>query len=246
MVFASVSVPEQLADVADSVERLWLVEGTRPRPPWDLTLLTRFQNLAELRVHGSVRDLRPLSAMQALRDLTLHSPRRQDLAELAPVSGLVALEINLGSVRNVEALTGLPRLAYLELFRVRGVEALEQVASIATVQVLSLSQMKWITALPDFSGAVSLRRLILDTMRGVTDLSTVRSATSLEQIDLIAMGHLSDQALTTLVDHPSLRRASIGLGSDRRNAAAAALLRLPETEPGWAVNERAQLTRVAQ
>jgi hypothetical protein len=100
---------------------------------------------------------------------------------------------------------------------------------------LFLQALRRVTQLPDLSAAASLRRVALEGMGGLSDLTPLATAPALEDLLLIDMRHLQPEALRPLVGHPRLRAATVGLGSDRRNRAAAELLGLPRvTEPdGW-------------
>jgi hypothetical protein len=63
-------------------------------------------------------------------------------------------------------------------------------------------------------------------MKGLRDLRPL-AAPALEGIELIDMRHLEPEDLRPLVGLPNLREVTPGLGSRRKNDAAAALLGLP-------------------
>jgi hypothetical protein len=58
------------------------------------------------------------------------------------------------------------------------------------------------------------------------DMRPVAKAPGLEELFAVDMQHLEPDAFQPFVGHPTLRRATIGLGSDRKNKAVAQLLGL--------------------
>jgi hypothetical protein len=75
-------------------------------------------------------------------------------------------------------------------------------------------------------------------MKGLHDLRPLATAPVLEAVELIDMRHLKPEDLAPLAAAPHLQAVTPGLGSRRRNDAAAALLGLPPVrEPDdWAVD----------
>ena len=64
-------------------------------------------------------------------------------------------------------------------------------------------------------------------MKGLRSLRPLATAPALEGIELIDMRHLQPEDLAPLVGLPHLQAVTPGLGSRRKNTAAAALLGLP-------------------
>jgi hypothetical protein len=65
-------------------------------------------------------------------------------------------------------------------------------------------------------------------MKGIHDLSPLMRAPALEELWIIAMSHLQPGDFEGLVGHSSLKYASVGLGSTRKNDAVRRTLGLPE------------------
>jgi len=63
-------------------------------------------------------------------------------------------------------------------------------------------------------------------LRGIIDLGPAAAAPQLESLDLIEMCQLRPEHLRPFAGHPTLRRATLGLCSDSKNAAASKLLGL--------------------
>ena len=64
-------------------------------------------------------------------------------------------------------------------------------------------------------------------MKGLRDLRPLATAPALEGVELIDMRHLQPEDLAPLAGLPHLKAVTPGLGSRRKNTAAAALLGLP-------------------
>jgi hypothetical protein len=64
-------------------------------------------------------------------------------------------------------------------------------------------------------------------MKGLRDLSPLATAPALEGVELIDMRHLKPEDLAPLIGLPRLKAVTPGLGSRRKNEAAAAMLGLP-------------------
>jgi hypothetical protein len=58
-------------------------------------------------------------------------------------------------------------------------------------------------------------------MKGLCDLSVLLTAPALEELQLSSMGHLDPGQVMQLASLPTLRKATLGLGSNWKNTAAA-------------------------
>lgn len=89
---------------------------------------------------------------------------------------------------------------------------------------LFLQALKNVTLLPPMGNLARLRRLHLEPMKGVRDLSPLLEAEALETLLVLNAGHMQPEDFTGLRQHPSLKHAALGLGSDRKNSAAREML----------------------
>jgi hypothetical protein len=80
--------------------------------------------------------------------------------------------------------------------------------------------------MPSLQAMPKLERLHLENLKGLTDLSPASEAAGLRDLLLISMNHLKVDNFRCFLDHPSLRAATIGLGSLRRNKEVSELLGL--------------------
>jgi internalin A len=196
----------------------------------DLVVLGRFGALESLFLEGQTRHLEVLSSLTTLDDLTLRSITMPDLSLLLPLRRLRSLDLKLGGTRDLRLAPRVGELRYLELWLIKGLDDVSVVGEIPTLRSLFLQALRNVVRLPDLRGATHLQRVHLETMRGLRDLAPLATAPGLEQLVLIDMPQLTVDDLRPLLGAPSLREATLGLGSIRRNAEAAAMLGLPGVE----------------
>lgn len=196
----------------------------------DLAGLARFGELDTLFLEGQTRNLEVISGLTRLRDLTLRSITMPDLSLLLPLRGLRSLDLKLGGTRDLNLLPRVGELRYLELWLIRGLTDVSAIGGVASLRALFLQALRQVETLPDLGRATSLRRVRLETMKGLRDLSPLRTAPALRDLELIDMRHLQPEDLAVLKGMPTLEAVTPGLGSHRKNDAAAALLGLPPVQ----------------
>ena len=200
-----------------------------------LSPLARLTHVVDLWLEGHTKDFDVVGSLRTLRRLSLRSIRLPDLAPLRSLGQLRSLELKLGGSTDIRELPNIGRLIRFEAWLVRGLTDLEAIGSVESLETLFLQSLSRVTRLPSLARLGKLTRVHLESMKGVTDLAPVAAAPALRDLLLIDMRHLQPEALQPFIAHPSLRSASIGLGSLRRNAEAEALLGLPpaphETRP---------------
>ena len=171
-----------------------------------------------------------LSELTSLEDLTLRSITLPDLSLLVSMRNLLSLAIKLGSTRDLSLLPEIGKLRYLELWMIRGLHDISAVGKIRTLQYLFLQALRRVERVPSLRDLHLLRRIHLETMKGLSDLRPIADAPALEELLMIDMPHLQPDAFRPFVGHETLKAASIGLGSDRKNTALKGVLDLPDVE----------------
>jgi len=193
-----------------------------------LDFLRRFSSLKELYLESHKNDIEVISNLSSLGKLTLRSITMPDLSLLLPLKKLWSLDIKLGGTKDLRLLPRIGRLKYLELWMVKGLQDVHVIGELTSLQNLFLQALKNVTTLPSFRSLRCLRRVTLDTMKGITDLSPVADAPVLEELCVFGANHLQPEHFIPFVGHPSLKCASIGLGSIRKYEQVKKLLGLPE------------------
>jgi internalin A len=203
----------------------------RTRKRLSLRVLERFTQLETLHVEGHTKDIDVLSQLRTLENLTLRSVTLPDLSILLPLRRLWSLDLKLGGTTDLRLLSEIGSLKYLELWMIRGLDDISSISDLPNLRFLFMQSLRRVTAIPDLSGCDRLRRIHLETMKGINDLSPLAAAPALEQLLLFDMGHLRLEDIEPLRDHKTLQSAGMGLGSIKRNRAAAEMLGLPGPLP---------------
>jgi hypothetical protein len=193
-----------------------------------LRFLERFAPLRELYIEGHQKDIDVIGQLVKLENLTLRSITLPDLSILKPLARLLSFDLKLGGTKDLGLLPGIGKLRYLEVWMVKGLSNLNFISDIHTLQYLFLQALKGVTTLPSFQGLPLLRRVHLETMKGLNDLRSVADAPTLEELLILDMRHLEPDTLRPFMGHPTLKHATVRLGSIRKNEAVRQLLGLPE------------------
>jgi hypothetical protein len=110
---------------------------------------------------------------------------------------------------------------------IKSLEDLSGVGELAKLRYLFLQDLKRVTQLPSFTHPANLERCHIENLKGVNDLSPIAAAKNLRELVVISMPHIPVSAFECFRNHPTLREASVGLGSLKRNAEVTKLLGLP-------------------
>lgn len=205
------------------------------RKRFSLAPLERFTRLERLWLNGHAKDIEVLGRLDRLRRVSLCRITLPTLRALSTLEALEVLELRLGGTRDLSELPQFGRLRYFEAFMIRGLTDLQPAAETPSLEYLFVQAQKQVTSLPSFERASRLRRVHLETMKGLRDLSPLARAPALETLLLIDMPQLAPEDLRPFVGHPTLAEAGLGFGSNKKNAAATALLGLPPPSgpPAW-------------
>ena len=187
------------------------------------------RSLQALKLDKQGTDLDVISELPELQYLSVQSSPLENLDCLTRSSSLRALRIGLGSLNDLSFLAG-TKLRYLELWQVRGLltQDLEPVTKASRLEALMLDTLGKVTSLPRLE---EIRRLHMREMNGLTDLHALSSAKKLEDLIIEGAEKLTPDSLTPLKNLRSLKRVSIGLGSQRQNETVAEMFKLPSPVP---------------
>jgi hypothetical protein len=189
--------------------------------------ISRFENLNDLYLEGHHKDIEVLEGVRSLRYLTLRSISLPNLQLLQNHANLLSLALKLGGTRDLALLPHLANLRYLEIWMVRELNDLDIIADLKSLRYLFLQDLKNVTRLSSFRTMDALRRCHVENLKGLSDLTPISEAPNLEEMVIVSMNHLRADDFRPFKGHPTLRAATIGLGSMRRNSEASACLGLP-------------------
>jgi len=219
---------EQLRHLPSTLQSLTI---GRTKKTLSLKVLRAFPELRKLALDGERKDFETISSLARLERLTIRSITLTDLSALVPLENLWWLAIKLGGTRDLGLLPSIGRLKYLELWLIRGLTNVAPIGDVVTLQFLFLQALRNVTRLPSFRRLKNLRALYIETLKGLRELAPIAEAESLEDLAIVDSPQISLEQIATLKGMPSLRRATIGLGSMKRNWAAERLFNLPPIKP---------------
>jgi hypothetical protein len=222
---------EGLRHLTGDLEFLSLGAARSGKP--SLAPLEGLTGLREVRLEGHERDFDRVGALSRLERITLRSYTLADLESLTGLDALWSFDMKLGGTTNLAALPRIGRLKYLELWMIRGLSDLSVLSELTDLQYLFLQALVNVKTLPSFAPLARLRRVQLYTMKGLADLTPICEAPALDELVAVGMQQLQPAAFQCFVGHPTLRAASAGLGSDRKNRAVASLLPLAVPASGF-------------
>lgn len=196
-----------------------------------LKFLNRFVELEELYLESLTKDFTVVGELTSLRSLTLRSITLPDLRPLLPLTNLWSLDIKLGGTKDLRLLPQIGALKYLELWMIRGLNDISVIGNVPTLQNVFLQALKNVHELPSLRRLTRLRRITLDTMKEVSSLAPIADAPALEELIVLACTQFDSEHFRPFVNHPTLKCAFAGLGSDRKNKATLQMLNLPACDP---------------
>jgi hypothetical protein len=220
---------EGLRHLPDDVEFLSL--GATKTKAFSFKFLERFSALRELAVERHTRDFGVVAGLVKLRQLILVGIGASMLCKLESLDQLRVISIAGGTSEGLSHLPRIGKLTSLTLGRLRDFADLSPVAQLTHLKDFRIFWQPKIKRIPSFKHLKSLRSVEFDTLKGLTDLTGLAEAPSLEEITLVG-ARLEPRILKPLANHPKLRRARIGLGSDKSNSAAAEILQVPGSYGG--------------
>ena len=160
---------------------------TDARP--SLAFLPALRGLEVLRLAGHAEDLAPVTELLNLRQLHLRASRAKTLEPLRSLELLEVVAIDFGRIRDLAPLADLPALQAVELHRITTLDTddLEAIGDCRSLVALSLGALRNVTRLHALTRGPSrtLRYLTLDQMSGLVTLEDLASCETLEQVHLV-------------------------------------------------------------
>ena len=204
-----------LTDVPKDLEYLSL-GATRSKKP-DLAQLQNFKNMDKLFLEGQQKNIEVLNDLSSLKDLTLRSITTNSVDYISKLNRLISLDIKLGSITDYKAIEGFESIKYLELWQVKGLKDLSFISTLTGLEHLFLQSLKNVEEMPSFENLKRLRKVELENMKGLKDISALANAPSLEEFSHASANNMKPSDYIPLLQNPSLKKASCGFGSDRKN-----------------------------
>jgi hypothetical protein len=190
--------------------------ATKSKKP-KLDALDRFRSLRKLYVEGQQNGIDVVGELLELEDVTLRSISTRGLEYVSKLPRLWSLDIKLGGIRDLTAISGKESIKSLELWRIRRLSDISVISSLTGLQCLFLQELRNVSRIPDLSKLTKLRRLYLENMKGLRDVDAIQHAAALEEFVHVAAQNIRPEQYYDLLGKRSLREIQIGFGSRSKN-----------------------------
>jgi hypothetical protein len=197
---------------------------------YSVQVLTECTSLRSLFLEVTPKNIEPLASLSELGVLYLRSITIKDPIALMSLRKLWWLWIGLGGTRQLDVLADLPKLRYLELWMIKGLEDLSWLSGCSPLEELKLESLANLKRLPDCKQLEMLRVARLYNLKRLTDISGLASGPNLTELYASELAAMSPSAFRAFVGKPSLRSITTGLRTQKLSREAAALFSLPPFE----------------
>lgn len=211
-----------LNQITPDISRLFL-GWTKSKKP-DLSPLRRFQSLKVLYLEGHQKNIEVLETLIHLEDVTLRSISTPDVQYLTSLTKMWSLDIKLGGIRNLDAISAMENIKYLELWQVRGLQDLSVVSNLPGLQYLFLQSLPNIRTFPLLHDLSKLRRIFLDNLKGLENLDSLEHAPALEDYIQWGAENVEIEGYLPLLRNPNLKRLKVVFDRQKKNKSFSALL----------------------
>lgn len=204
-----------LDKINPNLKELYLHQTKSKKP--NIVSIERFKLLEYLYLEGQQKGIESISKLTNLKKLVLRSISRNNVDFLNNLEHLWSVDIKLGGIKDLNVLTSLPSLKYLELWQIRDLADLSFISKLETLQNLFIQSLKQLTTLPDFSKNRNLRRIYLENLKELVDLSTLKNAQSLKEFIYVLAENQEPENIMPVLENPSVEKVFCKFGSEKKN-----------------------------
>ncbi len=193
-----------------------LILGKTKSKKFDLSILSRFNNLQSLSVWGHKKGIENISKLSFLEKLHL-SVNLDDLEFISELNRLWSVKLSFSQIKNLEALTKIDKLKHLDIFQLRKLDNIEFISKVNNLQYLVLSNLPNIENLPDLKNNKQLRRINFENLKRLTDLRKLENVESLNEFQFVNCSHLNPNDLVPILRNKNIKSVIAGFGSNKKN-----------------------------
>lgn len=204
-----------LDEINPNLTELYLHQ-TRSKKP-KINSIQRFENLEYLYLEGQQKGIEEVSNLKKLKKIVLRSISTNNIDYLKNLEHLWSVDIKLGGIKDLNGLTSLKALKYLELWQVRDLADLSFISKLETIQNLFIQSLKQLNKLPDFTNNKQLKRISLENLKGLTDLTSLKNAPVLKEFIYVLAENQEPENLFPVLQNPAVEKVFCKFGSDKKN-----------------------------
>jgi len=211
-----------LSHVTPHLKRLQLGR-TRSKKP-DLSMLSRFGSLEGVYIEGHHKNIEVLSQLENLQEVTLRSISTPDISYLKPLRHMESLDLKLGGIADINAIEGMHKIKFLELWQVRGLSDLGVISTLEGLQFLFLQSLRQVTTIPPLDRLKKLRRIFLDNMKALQSLNSIEFAPALEEFIHYDAQNFQPEDYMPVVRNKNVKHAFVHFSNTKKEKTLQALL----------------------
>ena len=194
----------------------FLILGKTKSKKFDLSILSRFENLQSLSIWGLKKGIENISKLSLLEQIHL-SVNLDDLEFVSELNNLWSVKLSFSQIKNLEALTKIEKLKHLDIFQLRKLDNIEFISEVNNLQYLVLSNLPNIKNLPDLKNNNQLRRIYFENLKRLTDLSKLENVESLNEFQFVNCCHLNPIDFLPILRNKNIKSVIAGFGSNKKN-----------------------------
>ncbi|WP_442496475.1 hypothetical protein [Leptospira interrogans] len=201
-----------LSYLSNQIVTLFLGPTNSKKP--NLRFLETFRNLRDLQIDGHNKNIEVISKLLEIQNLTLRSITSLDISFLEELKNL---NIKLGGISDLSAISGMKRIQYLELWQIRKLEDIGVISSLQGLREFFLQSLPNVSKIPSLEKSENLKTIRLENMKGLKDFKFLSDAPALEKFIFVDSNSQDPKDLLPLFKNKSLKEARVGFGSDKKN-----------------------------
>ncbi|MFD1885307.1 hypothetical protein [Paenibacillus wenxiniae] len=203
-----------LQQINPALQSLTLGKTASKKP--SLQGISRFTELKELTIEGHHKHIDELARLQHLHKLSLRYMTLPNLDFLLELTELWSLQLHLGGTTQLDALGKLSQLKSIDLAQIRGLEQLDFLSTMTSLQFIQIGAMPHIHELPPLHLLHHLRKIELYNMKGLRKLDQLQTAPALTEFVQREAWEMEADDYIPLLENPALERAYVHLRNEKK------------------------------
>ena len=150
----------------------------------DLSFIREFKDLERLYIDGMKKGLENVKYLKKLQKLTFRGVKMDNLDFLSNSECLEELKLLYGSYKNLDHLSNLKKLKFLELSRVRQIPNFDFLNSLDNLEQIEFEGMSQMEYIPDLSRLTNLKKILINNNLRIKDISAIGKIPNLKIFNL--------------------------------------------------------------
>jgi hypothetical protein len=201
-----------LWNINSSLERLSIMVHGSKRSNLDLTPVSNFKTLKHLYLKGYNKNIEnAVSEFTEIETLALRSiSRPKNLDFISRLTSLKDLIIQSCSFENINAISKLPNIRYLQLWRLAKLNDINVVSVLNNLQYIFIETLNGLETFPEISNLPKLRRVKISSCKNIRDFSSIEKSVSLTGFIIQNASNNDINDFIPIFKNPNINELGIG------------------------------------